>query len=189
MCGSERQILDHCRETARVIGEAEARRQVRRASRSGLIPGDDGESIGKAGELRRFAHPPPRHARERAAITRIARRGDSIRRSPRRARSVERSAEGPERLPVVRLDDEPVLVGTAFGLRGEGDACRRRTRPPRDRRSRPGRARAASSPSTQIARSLPSAGSLTPSTRFQATSRPSVAVPTPADQRQTVWRG
>ncbi len=40
----------------------------------------------------------------------------------------------------------------------------------------------------QSARSLLSAGSLTPSTRFQARARPSVAVPTPADQNQLVWR-
>ncbi|MDX6594915.1 MAG: hypothetical protein QOI72_297 [Solirubrobacterales bacterium] len=44
------------------------------------------------------------------------------------------------------------------------------------------------SPPTQIARSLFVAGSLTPSTRFQASSRPSVAAPTPADQCQLVWR-
>ena len=45
------------------------------------------------------------------------------------------------------------------------------------------------SPAIQIARSLRSAGSLTPSTRFQATARPSAAVPTPADQLQTVLPG
>jgi len=39
-----------------------------------------------------------------------------------------------------------------------------------------------------IARSLFAAGSLIPSTRFQATGRPSVAIPTPADQCQLVRR-
>ena len=49
---AERECLDQRREAARVVRQAEIRRQVRGAARAGLVPGDDRELVGQGGELR-----------------------------------------------------------------------------------------------------------------------------------------
>ena len=50
--GTECEVFDHSRETARVIRQVEIRRQVRRPPRSGLVPGHDGKVIDQVSELR-----------------------------------------------------------------------------------------------------------------------------------------
>ena len=109
-------------------------------------------------------------------------------RRPARSRS-QRAAERAEGLSVLSLTRN--LFSSA--LRSASALKSRREPSAKATASRPSKSTGAgsrgASPSTQIARSLRSGGSLTPSTRFQATARPSAAVPTPADQLQTVWRG
>ena len=48
---AEGERLDHPREAMRVVGQAEARRQIVRAARAGLVPGDDRELVGQSREL------------------------------------------------------------------------------------------------------------------------------------------
>lgn len=52
MRGTERERFDQRREPVRIVRQAEARRQVRRATSSRLVPGDDRELVAKRGRLR-----------------------------------------------------------------------------------------------------------------------------------------
>ena len=101
----------------------------------------------------------------------------------------ERAGEGAEAVNVVGADQAEVVVAAALGPVSKWKSSRS---PPRKATlSSPRKTTGSGStgwPSIQIARSLPVTGSLIPAVRFQATSRPSVAVPTPADQLHRVWR-
>ena len=101
--------------------------------------------------------------------------------------SAERAAEVAEEVAVARAEDEEVVVARALGTRREAETSAAGELTAETPWKETG-AGSSGSPSIQIARSLFAGGSLIPSTRFQASARPSAARPTPADQCQLVCR-
>ena len=104
----------------------------------------------------------------------------------------QRPGERAERLAVVADEELQVVAARALGLGGEAQLRPAVVRREADavevaREASRGRSRCAT-PSTHTVRSLCGGASCTPVTRFHATARPSIAVPTPADQRHAVSR-
>ena len=127
--------------------------------------------------------------RKSDALTR-AHRAPPSRRGPRPASTpAEGAGEAAEAVAVAGADQQVVVVADCVRTR-ELKSRARRLRGARSRRGResgPAAARSARRRPRSPARCR-CGGSLIPSTRFQARLRPSTDSPTPADQRQLVWR-
>ena len=96
----------------------------------------------------------------------------------------QRAGERAHRLAVVAAQPAEVRMARERGLGREAQGVDGAQIGVKVARRRPRSA----TPSTQIVRSESRGGSLTPLTRFQATSCPASERPTPADQYQLVWR-